>query len=458
MNFGTIKRIHFVGIGGIGMSGLAEILQKHGFAVSGCDAKASSTTSKLQSEGIHVNTGHAATHAHECDALVVSSAIRKDHPELLEARGRKIPVVRRAEMLGEIVRRNRSVAVSGTHGKTSTSAMAAMVLSEGGLDPTLIVGGVLRNLDSNAKLGKSDLLVVEADEYDRSFLALWPQIAIATNIDADHLDCYQDLDDIREAFRQFLERVPFYGLVIGCADDPYVAEIMRHIDRRVMRYGVRDEAELRPGAIRYTERGSTFTVELNREPLGIVELRVPGLHNILNALAAIAAGLELGVPFDTIAAALSRYEGVERRFQLLGEFNGAVIVDDYAHHPTEIRATLEAARGSYPDRRIVALFQPHLYSRTRDFFDQFAESLSIADAVLVTPIYPAREEPMPGVDSRLILDAARRRGAGNIALTEDGDDALLLHLRELLRPGDIFLTLGAGDVNRFGIMLAGADK
>jgi len=331
--------------------------------------------------------------------------------------------------------------------------MTAIVLSEGGLDPTLIVGGILRNLDSNARLGKNDLLVVEADEYDRSFLALWPQVAIATNIDSDHLDCYRDLDDIRDAFRQFLERVPFYGLVIGCVDDPYVAEIFRHLDRRMMRYGTLSEADLRPEGIRFTEQGSNFSVELQKKVLGSVELRVPGLHNILNALAAIAAGLEFEVPFEVIASALGRYDGVERRFQILGEFNGAIVVDDYAHHPTEIRATLEAARGSYPDRRIVALFQPHLYSRTRDFFDQFAESLSIADHALVTPIYPSREEPIPGVNSQLILDSATRRGVGNIVLIDESDEAMLSYLRKTLEPGDVFLTLGAGDINRFGVML-----
>lgn len=442
-----------MGIGGIGMSGIAGILRMHGFAVSGCDAKASQTTEKLRSEGVAVTIGHEPAHAVDADMLVMSSAVRPNHPELLAARERKIPVVRRAEMLGEIVRRNRSVAISGTHGKTSTSAMTAIVLSEGGLDPTLIVGGILRNLDSNARLGKNDLLVVEADEYDRSFLALWPQVAIATNIDSDHLDCYRDLDDIRDAFRQFLERVPFYGLVIGCVDDPYIAEIFRHLDRRMMRYGTLPEADLRPEEIRFTEQGSNFTVELQKKVLGTVELRVPGLHNIFNALAAIAAGLEFEVPFETIASALSKYDGVERRFQILGEFNGAVVVDDYAHHPTEVRATLEAARGSYPGRRIVALFQPHLYSRTRDFFDQFAESLAIADHALVTPIYPAREEPIPGVNSQLILDSATRRGVGNIALIDESDEAMLSYLRKTLQPGDVFLTLGAGDINRFGAML-----
>lgn len=458
MIFGRIKRIHFVGIGGIGMSGIAAVLQKHGFAVSGCDLKRSSTTDKLVDLGIDVVIGHSTSHAEEVDLLVVSSAVRRDHPELVHARERKIPVVRRAEMLGEIVRRNRSIAVSGSHGKTTTSAMTAMVLSEAGLDPTLIVGGVLRNLDSSSKLGSTGLLVVEADEYDRSFLALWPELAIVTNIDADHLDCYQDLDEIRDAFRQFLERVPFYGVVIGCSNDPYVAEILRHLDRRVVRYGTGEEADLRAIDIAFTESGSTFNVARGGDSLGSVALAVPGLHNVLNALGAIAAGLELEVPFDRISSALVRYRGVERRFQILGEFNGAIIVDDYAHHPTEIRATLEAARGSYPDRRIVALFQPHLYSRTRDFFDQFAESLSIADQAYVTPIYPAREEPIPGVDSQLILDAANRRGASNLTLMDEADELMIVHLREALRPGDIFLTLGAGDVNRFGAMLAGASS
>lgn len=455
MNFGTIKKIHFVGIGGIGMSGIAEILRMNDFAIDGCDAKASSTTETVASKGIGVRIGHDGSHVNGADLVVVSSAIRQDHPEIRAARAKGIPVIRRAEMLGEIVLHHRTVGVSGTHGKTSTSAMTSIVLSEAGLDPTLIVGGVMRNLSSNNHLGEGELLVVEADEYDRSFLTLRPEWAIVTNIDADHLDCYSGLDDIRDAFRQFVERVPFYGAVIGCVDDPQVSVLLEGVQRRIIRYGTGENADLRAVGIEPTEAGSRFTVTRKGERLGVATLSVPGVHNVLNSLAAIAVGLELDVPFEKIAAALASYRGVERRFQILGEFNGAVVVDDYAHHPTEIRATLEAARGSYPKRRIVALFQPHLYSRTRDFFSEFAESLSIADQAWVTPIYPAREEPIAGVDSRLILDAASRRGANNVELIDRDDEGVLSHLKSFLRPGDVFVTMGAGDVNRFGSMLVG---
>lgn len=455
MNFGHIKSIHFIGIGGIGMSGLAEILTNYDFRISGCDLKLSSTTERLRKSGIEVTAGHDPAHVDGADLVVISSAVRAGNRELEAARSRRIPVVRRAEMLGEITRLKQSVAISGTHGKTTTSAMTALVLAEAGLDPTLIVGGVLRNYDTNARLGAGELLVVEADEYDRSFLYLYPTYAVVTNIESDHLDYYGDLEEIRGAFADFARRVPFFGMIVGCVDDANVASLLDAQPRRTVGYGLGTAAALRATEIVFDERGASFDVTRDGNRLGRVDLHVPGEHNIRNSLAALAIGLELDIPFETIVAALGRYSGVERRFQLIGECNGAIVVDDYAHHPTEIRATLEAARGSYPGRRIVALFQPHLYSRTRDFFEDFSSALEVADAAYVTPIYPAREEPIEGVTASLITDAAARRGAKHVTLLERDSDTLADFFRETLGAGDLFVTMGAGDINRVGFDLAG---
>jgi UDP-N-acetylmuramate--alanine ligase len=458
MNFGHIKNIHFVGIGGIGMSGLAEILTSWGFQVTGCDAAASPTTDRLGRGGIQVVIGHAPEHAERADLLVVSSAVRKNHPELEKARGIHVPVVRRAEMLGEVTRLKRAVAVAGTHGKTTTSAMIAVVLAEGGLDPTLIVGGVLRNLATNARVGSGEYLVVEADEYDRSFLTLNPTIAVVTNIEADHLDIYEDLDDIRRTFGEFASRVPFYGMVIGCADDENVRALLGGIQRRIVRYGLGEEASFRAVDVTFEERGAKFAVEADGKRLGEVALGVPGDHNVRNALAALAVALEVGIPFEKAAAGLARFEGVERRFQILGEAAGAIIIDDYAHHPTEVRATLDAARRGWSGRRIVALFQPHLYSRTRDFAGDFAEALSSADLAYVAPIYPAREEPIEGVTSALITDAATRGGWASIRAVEGNLDEITGTIRAELGSNDLFLTMGAGDVHKVSEALAGGER
>lgn len=455
MNFGHIKMIHFVGIGGIGMSGIAEILSNYDLTISGCDAKRSAVTDRLARLGIDVEVGHGARHVDGVDLIVISSAIRKDNPEVQEARASHIPVIRRAEMLGEITRLKRGIAIAGTHGKTTTSAMTALVLAEAGLDPTLIVGGVLRNFESNAKLGNGDYLVVEADEYDRSFLSLHPTISVITNIEADHLDCYRDLDDIRETFAAFARLVPFYGAVIGCADDENVASLLSSLPKRSIRYGLGETAELRAVDLEFGGNGVTFGVVRHGSALGRVKLGTPGEHNVRNALAAIGVALETGIQFETAAAALERFTGVERRFQVLGEFDGVIVVDDYAHHPTEVRATLEAARRSYPERRIVALFQPHLFSRTRDFASGFAEAIELADLGFVTPIYPAREEPIEGVAANLITDAANLRGAEHVELIDRDLDGVLEHLRNVLRGGDLFVTMGAGDVHRVGEALAG---
>jgi UDP-N-acetylmuramate--alanine ligase len=458
MHFGQIKKIHFVGIGGIGMSGIAEILSNYELEISGCDAHVSSVTRRLERRGISVVAGHDPSHVEGKDLIVVSSAIRHESPEIAEARSRRIPVIRRAEMLSEIMRLKRGVAVAGTHGKTTTSAMTAIVLSEAGLDPTLIVGGVLRNLETNARAGVGEVLVVEADEYDRSFLTLHPEIAIITNIEADHLDCYDDLDDIRNAFAEFANRVPFFGAVIGCGDDERVAQLLDELPKRSVRYGLREGLELRALDLRFTPEGASFTVEHRGERLGSIELGVPGEHNVRNSLAAIAVGLELEIPFADIAAGLARFHGVERRFQILGECNGAIVVDDYAHHPTEIRATVEAARRSYEGRRIVALFQPHLYSRTRDFADDFAGALSLADVALVAPIYPAREEPIEGVDAGMITRSAEKQGKANVSLVDLPTGEIAGAIRPQLGPDDLFITMGAGDVHVVGEELAGAQS
>ena len=455
MNFGHIKNIHFVGIGGIGMSGIAEILSNYDLAISGCDAKASPVTDRLRKLGIRVEIGHDPAHVEGVDLIVVSSAIKGTNVEAVAAREARVPVIRRAEMLGEITRLKSGIAIAGTHGKTTTSAMTALVLAEAGLDPTLIVGGVLRNFASNAKLGHGEYLVVEADEYDRSFLSLHPTISVITNIEADHLDCYRDLDDIRSTFAAFARLVPFYGAVIGCSDDPDVAALLEALPKRSVRYGLGESAELRATNLEFSGNSATFEVTRNGERLGSVSLATPGAHNVRNALAAIGVALEVGIEFETAAAALAQFTGVERRFQLLGEFDGTLVVDDYAHHPTEVRATLEAARRSYPERRIVALFQPHLFSRTRDFAEDFAAALELADLGFVTPIYPAREEPIEGVTSHLITDAAQLRGASHVTPIDQELSGVLEHVRGVLRKGDLFVTMGAGDVNRVGESLAG---
>ena len=450
MNFGHIKKIHFVGIGGIGMSGIAGILASDDFAVSGCDLRASATTELLERRGVRVFIGHDRGHVEEMDLVVHSSAVKSEHPEVLEARRVGIPVVRRAEMLGEIMRWMRGVAIAGTHGKTTTSAMVSMVLSDAGLDPTVIVGGMLRNLDTNAMLGRSDLLVVEADEYDRSFLTLHPHIAVITNIESDHLDIYRDLDDIRETFARFADGLPFYGTIIGCVDDENVAALMDSRPRGMVRYGLGPRADLRATHVAFSEEGSSYDLLCGGQKLASVELAVPGDHNVRNSLAAVAVGLELGVAVPQIVAALRRFRGVERRFQLLGQCSGALVVDDYAHHPTEIRATLDAARRGYPGRRIVALFQPHLYSRTRDFSTDFAAALENADLAFVAPIYPAREQPIDGVTAGIITAAAT---SGRLRLIDRSHEEITAEIRKLLQPGDVFITMGAGDINKVARLL-----
>ena len=439
MNFENIKNIHFVGIGGIGMSGVAEILSQQGLNVSGCDLRRSPATELLAKRGISVSLGHDPSHLAGIDALVVTAAVRGANPEVDAALARGVRVIPRKEVLGALVDSKKAVGVSGTHGKTTTSAMIAVILEEAGLDPTVIVGGMVRNLASNAKRGAGEFLVVEADEYDRTFHHMHPHVAVVTNIEADHLEYYGSFEAIIEAFRTFLKGIPAGGLVAGCVDDHQVGLLLDGLTGvRVVRYGLGVDADFRATNVTFHERGSSFEVE----GIGFVKLFIPGAHNICNALGAIAAARELGVTPRVIVSALARFLGVDRRFQILGEYGGAIVVDDYAHHPTEIAATLNAARGGYPHRRLVALFQPHLYSRTRDFAGDFGRALALADLAFVSPIYAARESAIEGISAKLIADAAR-----GVEFLDRSNAEIVNEIRRRLLPNDIFIAMGAGDVH-----------
>ena len=454
MNLDKIKNIHFVGIGGIGMSGIAEILSGRGMTVSGCDLKHSPATSLLAGHGVDVHIGHDPAHLAGIDTVVVTAAVKGANAEVDAAREQGIEIIRRKELLAELVNEKRAVGVSGTHGKTTTSAMIATVLEDAGLDPTVIIGGILRNFASNAKAGKGDVIVVEADEYDRTFHELRPEIAVITNIEADHLEYYGSFENIVEAFRIFTESVPKGGAIIGCVDDPAVAALLdrrgRGKDPKIIRYGLGPGADVTARNLTFDERGSSFEVE----GIGFFKLFVPGQHNVRNALAAIAVARELGVRAEAISAGVAKFLGVDRRFQILGDYNGALIVDDYAHHPTEIRATIEAARSGYPKRRVVALFQPHLFSRTRDFAREFGNSLTGADLAFVAPIYAARESGIDGISSRMISESAN-----GIELLDRGHVEIINELRRRLQPNDIFLAMGAGDIHEIAeALVRGADE
>ena len=452
MRFLRLSRIHFVGAGGVGMSGIAELLLlATPLEISGCDQVHSETVARLEKLGARISLGHDPSHVDRADLLVISSAVAECNPEVAAARARGIPVIRRAEMLGEIMRLKQGIGVAGTHGKTTTTSLTGMVLTEAGFDPTIVVGGQVHILGTNARLGKGDYLVAEADEYDRSFLELTPVVAVITNVEADHLDTYRDVEDIRDAFAAFANRVPFYGAVVLCSDDPGAQSLIPRIKRRLVTYGESPEATLSAREIRLEAAGTTFEVWNGEQGrLGSVRLRLPGRHNVLNALAAIAVGRELLVPFDAIARALESFTGVVRRFERKGERNGVLVVDDYAHHPTEVAATLAAARQVYPERRLVALFQPHLFTRTRDFAAEFGRALSAADATVVMDVYPSREKPLPGVTGELVAAAIGRNGnRPPVSYVPEKRDVVDF-LEKSLRPGDLLLTLGAGDVVKFG--------
>ncbi len=450
--FAPSQRVHFIGIGGIGMSGIAEILLTMGYAVSGSDLRASPTTERLERLGAKVFVGHAAANAAASDVVVTSSAVAKDNPEVLEARARKIPVIQRAEMLAELMRLKYGIAIAGMHGKTTTTTMVAAVLAGGELDPTVVVGGRVDALGSNARLGKSQYLVAEADESDRSFLKLSPILAVVTNLDREHMDTYADMADIESAFVTFMDKVPFYGAVTACVDDPRLRAILPRVTRRVYTYGESAEADFRMRMLPNAE-GCHARFEINARGLvlGPFELYVPGRHNVLNATAAVAIGVQLGLAPEKIAAGLATFRGVDRRFQVRGVERGVTVVDDYGHHPTEIRATLQAAR-ECGYGRVLVLFQPHRYTRTRDLMEEFAGAFGDADAVQVLDIYAASEQPIEGITGEALAAAIREKNGGRVRYASSMAEAVE-RLAADARPGEMILTMGAGSVSQAGPML-----
>lgn len=446
-----VKRIHMIGIGGAGMSGIAEILLNIGFTITGSDMKSSPVTDRLVQLGARIQIGHAAANVQDCDAVVYSSAVHEDNPEITAARERKIPVIKRPEMLAEIMRMKYGICIAGTHGKTTTTSMTGQVLTRGDIDPTIIVGGRVAGFGGGAKVGRSPYLVLEADEYDRTFLRLTPVIAVVTTIDLEHLDCYRDLDDIRNAFLTFVNKLPFFGSAILCIDDRGVQSIIPGVERRIITYGFSRQADIRAENVQFEGSTSRFDVVAHGVRLGTVALAVPGRHNVRNALAAIAVSAEMGVPFEITAGALGEFRTVDRRFEIKGEAAGITVVDDYAHHPTEIEASLDGARSGY-DRRIVAVFQPHLYSRTRDFHAEFGRAFMNADVLVVTDVFPARETPIPGITGKLVAEDAFAAGHRNVTYVEKREEIPGL-LAEIVRPGDMVITFGAGDINKVGLEL-----
>ncbi len=454
--FNRYKKFHFVGIGGAGMCAIADVLLQQGFAVSGSDANDSEMLRYLAGKGAEVYVGHAAAQFKDADIVIVTSAVNKANPEVAAALEKGLPVIKRAEMLGQMMRFSYGIGVAGTHGKTTTTAMTSHVLEAGDLDPMTLVGGTMRGANSNVRFGEGPYFVAEADEYDQSFLQLWPCAAIITNIDADHLECYGSLENLHSAFVEFANRVPFFGRQIVCADDKGVREILPRLKGPLLTYGLAENTDLTARAIclaDLTKDGADsgevcnrFQVRHKGDLLGEIQLRVPGRHNIQNALAAIAVGLELQIPFGKIAAGLAGFGGVKRRLEVRGALpNDILVIDDYGHHPTEMTASLNALKAGY-GRRMVLVFQPHLFSRTQAFVQEFGQALLLADVAIVSKVYPAREAPLPGVSGQLLVDAARALGHCN-AHYADGLKEAESRLRELMQPGDVVVTMGAGDVN-----------
>ncbi len=447
--FGRLKRVHFVGIGGVGMSGIAFVLKNMGFDVTGSDAKESDTTRKLAEAGIRVFIGHDAANCADAQVVVYSSAVHSENPELESARSREVPVIRRAEMLAELMRMKFSVAISGSHGKTTVTSMVAHLMERAGLDPTSVIGGRIMGADAGARLGQSQYLVAEADESDRSFLALYPAIAVVTNIEREHLDVYHDLADIKREFTRFVNRVPFYGSVILCMDSPAVRSIRNRAKRRVVTYGVESPADFRVKDVQLYGFSSAFTLLYGGMEVGRFNLPVPGMHNVANALAALATGNELGIGFEAMAQAMAVFSGVHRRLEKLGEKNGVVVYDDYGHHPTEVRVTLEALRHAFPDRRILVVFQPHRYTRTKALAEEFGTCFAAADELILTKIYAASEPEIPGVDATLILKAVEATGRPGVSYVPDLADIPGV-LAQRLRKGDVVLIAGAGNICTIG--------
>ena len=441
-----LRHIHMVGIGGTGMNGIAQVLLNLGYEVSGSDLQENEATQRLRTLGAKIAIGHRAENLDQADVVVISSAVREDNVEVRQARLRQIPVIPRAEMLAELMRMKYGVAVAGSHGKTTTTSMTALVLEAGGYDPTIIVGGRLNTLGANAKLGEGDFIVAEADESDRSFLYLSPFIAVITNIDEEHLDQYADIEEIKRTFVNFANKVPFYCPVIICIDDPHLRSIAPELERKAVTYGFSAEADITARDLVFDEFSSRASLFRHGRPLGELRLNVPGPHNILNAMAAAAVGLDLEIPPEVILAALEGYTGTGRRFELRGTIGEVMVVEDYAHHPTEIRATLAAAKGGW-GRRVVAVFQPHRFTRLSKLLPRFAAAFDDADVVIVTEVYPAGEEPIPGATGRALFEEMRRRGHPGIQYAPDLAE-VPESVAAAVRPGDIVIVLGAGNINR----------
>ena len=444
------KHIHFVGIGGIGMSGIAELLANLGYRVSGSDLGQSRITENLARQGCTVHIGHQRQWMTGADVVVTSSAIAADNPEVLAAREQGVPVIMRAEMLAELMRLKKfGIAVAGSHGKTSTSSMISWMMAQAGLDPTIVIGGKVDCLGGNAKLGQGEFLVAEADESDGSFLKLSPVLEVITNIDLEHLDYYRDIDHIKTSFLQFIDKIPFYGAAIICLDDPHVAEILPAIKKRFITYGLTAQSDLYAEQIAFDRGRVSFIVRREMETLGEVNLAPPGMHNVYNALATIAVGLELEISFPVIADALSSFAGVQRRMEHKGTAGGITVLDDYGHHPTEIRATLSAIKQAWPEKRLVVLFQPHRYSRTKGLFKEFLTCFHQAEILVLTDIYAASEEPIEGVTSEQLMNSIQQHGQRHTAYIADLQE-VAGQIRPMLKPGDLVLSLGAGSIVRAG--------
>ncbi len=445
----NFKKVHLIGIGGIGMSGIAEVLLAMNFKVSGSDRNLSEITERLASLGAEIYEGHSESNLKDVDVVVYSSAVTMENVEIQEAMRKKIPVIKRSEMLAELMRLRYGIGIAGTHGKTTTTSMVGLVMLEAGFDPTVIVGGKLSGLGgTNARLGNGEFIIVEADEFDRSFLQLTPVISAITTLEKEHLDIYKDLDDIKSAFIEFANKVPFYGFVVLCLDEEGLRDILPQINRKVITYGLSAQADVRAYDVSFHENYSRFKVKYKGEFVGELELNVPGIHNVKNSLVAVTIATELGVNFEIIKSALKKFTGVYRRFEIKANINNIMVIDDYAHHPTEVSATLSAIRSGW-DRRIVAVFQPHLYSRTRDFYQDFAKSFLDCDVFVCTDVYPAREIPIQGVSGELITESAKKFGHRNVIYVPD-KNSIPDKLMEIVQNGDIVVTMGAGDIWKFG--------
>ncbi|MEW5842415.1 MAG: UDP-N-acetylmuramate--L-alanine ligase [Bacteroidota bacterium] len=444
----TVKNVHFVGIGGIGMSGIAEILLSQGFTITGSDLNKTEVTDRLESLGIKVFEGHSADNLKDADVVVYSSAVNLENPEVKEALARKIPVIKRSEMLAECMRMKYGIGIAGTHGKTTTTSMVGLVLTEAGIDPTIIVGGKLSSLGgTNARLGQGEYIVVEADEFDRTFLKLTPTIAALTTLEKEHLDTYKDLDDIKLAFVEFANKVPFFGFVVLCLDEPALQDVIPQINKKIFTYGLSPQADVRAANITHSQNYSEFTVVYLGKELGKLRINIPGLHNVKNSLVAVTIAKQMGVEFDVIKKALESFNGVYRRFEKKYD-NDVMVIDDYGHHPTEINVTLDGIRRGW-NRRLVAVFQPHLFSRTRDFYAEFGRSFLNSDVFICTDVYPAREKPIEGISGSLIADTAKKFGHKHVYYEPDKTKVPEL-LQKIYKKGDIVITMGAGDIWKFG--------